>query len=451
MAPQRIKTINMDHICENLLSNVERQEIRVYLEAMPYWTGLWKWLVKASNGKIYCPPALSSRVLCIDPATEELTLIGGDIEYGSLMARYTHAALANNGCIYCIPSEARRVLKINTLTDTISFIDYPKRLGSVRCILGLDSNIYFADDGQVYQLNPSTDTVAAFGPRYQGCAILDVDVVASNGKIYAKAIFDFEVSLVVIDPAAGTVAKCTLIPDDEKLMESDLNQNGVLRHDGKVIYVSQEGMAVVDPTTDVITLIKNPSNVMPNFLRQEQGPRALHGGTSGRLYELIGAASNRVDEYDLVNNTWRSLGPTYIRGEDDGMPWVASIVGKDGMIYGIPAAASRVLCVDARTRDCVSVSEIEPTFRKTLSWFDGLLADNGKIYCVPSGLNGELLVIDTSRWAHVGDHILIRCLVDKRRAEVNMNDVLIANEVHLLDFIFAASPQGVFAIIVSFL
>jgi hypothetical protein len=446
MAPQRIKTINIDRLCENLLSNTERQAIN---EELPRWTGgLWEWLVKAPNGKIYCPPSLASRVLCIDPETEELSLIGGDIEHG-IMARYTHAALADNGCIYAVPSEAQFVLKIDPLTDSISFIGYPRRVGSVRCILGLDGNIYFADDGQVYQLNPSTDTVAAFGPWYPGCT-LDVDVVGSNGKIYAKQIFALVVTLVVIDPAAGTVAQCTVEPSDEEIRESALNQNGVLRHDGKVVYVSQQGMAVVDPTTDVITLIKNAFNVPPNPQQQEQGPRSLQGGPSGRLYELIGA-SNRVEEYDLVNNTWRSLGPTYIRGEDEEKPWVASIVGKDGMVYGIPAGASRVLCVDARPRDCVSAAEIGPTFRKTMRWFDGLLADNGKIYCVPSGIAGDLLVIDTSRWVHVGDYILIRCLVDKLRAEVNMNGVLTANDVHLLDFLFAASPQGVFATIVSFL
>jgi hypothetical protein len=56
-----------------------------------------------------------------------------------------------------------------------------------------DGNIYFVDYDQVFQLNPSTDTVRPFGARLEETynvpllarTSLVVDVVASNGKIFA--------------------------------------------------------------------------------------------------------------------------------------------------------------------------------------------------------------------------------------------------------------------------
>ena len=115
--------------------------------------GLWDCLVKAPNGKLYGPPSLGSRLLCINPETEQVSLIGDEIENCDetseddgdtiIKPRYMHAVLANNGCIYAVPCGSQHILKIDPITDAILFIPYPKLRGTRKCILGLDGSCIF--------------------------------------------------------------------------------------------------------------------------------------------------------------------------------------------------------------------------------------------------------------------------------------------------------------------
>ena len=82
-------------------------------------SGEFQWYggVLAPNGKIYGIPRNASRVLCIDPATEQATLVGGDLS-GSGDNKWVGGVLAPNGKIYGIPRDASRVLCISTTIPT---------------------------------------------------------------------------------------------------------------------------------------------------------------------------------------------------------------------------------------------------------------------------------------------------------------------------------------------
>ncbi len=64
------------------------------------------------------------------------------------------------------------------------------------------------------------------------------------------------------------------------------------------------------------------------------------------------------------------------------------------------------------------------------------------------------------RWVRVGDYILLRTLVDQKRASLKLNNSLIVGkkrkfeaigECDLLEFVFVTSPEGIFAVIMCYL
>ena len=442
MAPDRIKTMSIEHLI-SFNEKILLQE----MNSDEYDVGLWEWPVKAPNGKIYCPPAIASRVLCINPKTEEISLIG-DVIFSHveghnelLRPMYCHAVLAKNGCIYAVPLDAQNILKIDPETETISFIPYPRESGAFRCVLGFDDNIYFSDHSQIYQLNPSRDTVSAFGPVCQevGGDGVDLDAVARNGKIYATS--GRWNHRLVFDPDTSSWYKL-------RNVARDFSNAGILSPDGnKILYLSSMGISIVDSVTDLVTRKDYP------YAPHPRGPQAFHGVPNGKIYELPGGIE-RVLEYTLEEMTCTAVGPSFSAGRENS-PWSASIVGKDGCVYGIPNGAPRVLCVDATTSGNVIVEEIGPTLSGK-SWFDGLLAENGKIYCIPEGDTSELLVINTSRWVHIGEHVLLRALMENGRAELKMGGLGVdkpaeASEVQLLDYFYYGSPKGIFSTVVSFM
>ena len=472
MAADRLETINIDHV----ISRADRSFAQSEFDDEERYFEYWDCLVLAPNGKLYCPPSDASQVLCIDPTTKEVSMIG-DVKMleKEMTDKYKHAVLAENGCIYAVPVCAQSIMKIDTNTDTISFIEYPKEDGACRCILGLDGNVYFVDNGQAFQLNPSTDTVAAFGPRLDISRHESIyfDVLADNGKIYAKVDSQY-FSLVVIDPLSKTVERIVT-----NVKRSD-DWEGVKRADGTIAYVDREWMFVIDPKTNVTTLTENPFSLTPDELRNHgQVQRAFHQKSDDRMFEIT---HEHIWEFSLKELTYRRVGLARLpdcegfRGCLGGMlntmSWGSLMVGSDGCMYGSLMDSAKVIRVDARsTNKEVTIEFIGPAFMRRPpinartfnqrickpEWGSGLLAGDEKIYCLPIGTICQLLVIDTSRWLIVGGHILLRSLVEKGRAQVERGRKkskrckVVATELELMEFVYTAAPQGVFTVILSFL
>ena len=72
--------------------------------------------------------------------------------------------------------------------------------------------------------------------------------------------------------------------------------------------------------------------------------------------------------------------------------WDACVRGADDCIYGIPLAARRVVKFDPADK---SLKEIGPDLGDGRQWCCGILAGNGRIYCLPHNSDTKILQIDT--------------------------------------------------------
>ena len=66
-----------------------------------------------------------------------------------------------------------------------------------------------------------------------------------------------------------------------------------------------------------------------------------------------------------------------IAGQDK---FLGGVMGRNGMIYGVPGHAKRVLKIDPKTQE---VSLVGPNLPGKYKWLRGVLAQDGNIYCIP--------------------------------------------------------------------
>ena len=127
--------------------------------------------IKAPNGKIYCVPYDSTDILIIDPATQTAVRsnLGASIPSynasdSTTWDMWMGGVLANNGKIYCIPCNASRVLVIDTNNDTAYLDDMGVNLDSTEQYydgaLGVDGKIYCMPNlsQDILIIDPSNDT-----------------------------------------------------------------------------------------------------------------------------------------------------------------------------------------------------------------------------------------------------------------------------------------------------
>jgi hypothetical protein len=109
---------------------------------------------------------------------------------------------------------------------------------------------------------------------------------------------------------------------------------------------------------------------------------------------------------DPVANTasnWSPAGVTYTNGG-----WTGGVLAPNGKIYCVPYNATNILVINP-ANNSASTSEITVTPALTsggAKWLGGVLAPNGKIYCVPDAAT-NILVIDpvantASNWSPAG-------------------------------------------------
>ena len=74
----------------------------------------------ASNGWIYCIPANATRVIKLNPVSDEVVVIGPTLEG---FQKFYGGIIGSDGCIYGIPHNAQGVLKIDPLTDKVTTLE----------------------------------------------------------------------------------------------------------------------------------------------------------------------------------------------------------------------------------------------------------------------------------------------------------------------------------------
>jgi outer membrane protein assembly factor BamB len=88
----------------------------------------------------------------------------------------------------------------------------------------------------------------------------------------------------------------------------------------------------------------------------------------------------------------RNLSPTDL-GKNE-WKWFGGVRAKDGRIFGIPAAADKVLCINPANG---TVTQVGPSLGAgDFKWQGGVLAHDGNIYCMP-GSAKKVLCINPSK------------------------------------------------------
>ena len=113
------------------------------------------------------------------------------------------------------------------------------------------------------------------------------------------------------------------------------------------------------------------------------------------IYAIPSNAQN-ILKIDLLTRTTSLMPiPATVTPLSQSNKWYGGILGDDNCIYGVPYAASGVLCIDANT-DTVELIGEEQFGVQQYNWHGGIKhPTNGKIYCFPAH-NSHVLTIDSS-------------------------------------------------------
>ena len=329
----------------------------------PEYTGKFKWLRGVGispvdmgqdpaypDGCCLALPCNYPAILKINPATDEVRLIAGDLltsirERGWL---YHGGNLAPNGWVYAIPANADQVLKFHPRTDEAYFIgpviDGPQKWYGG--ILGADGSIYGIPHNhhQVLRIDPATDTVSF--------------VNHESGNPLPEGQWKWHGGL-----RAG-----------DKIIGFPNNADQVL-----VVDCSVSSTGSSDPR---VYLIGDNLKSGRHRVRHENRYKWLGGALdlSGRYAYLFPCDAERVLKIDCQDDTVSEIGPLLLDGENK---FQNGFTGSDGALYGIPQRATGVLRI-IPGEDHVDLMDCGPDLIGVKDKFEGgVLGKDGKIYCIP--------------------------------------------------------------------
>jgi len=295
------------------------------------------------GGCIFALPCHARRLLVIDPArqvTRELPLPGVDPE---LPYKWMCSTLVN-GKVYGMPWSAPSVLCVDCATEEVSMI------GNLGPMEGKWAGGIAAQDGRIFGLPANERQVLVIDPRparpevYKLGHLPDRDhkwltgVRADDGRIFG---IPWKASWVlVIDPPTDTVQILDLHPD---LKPSPLGNSwltGILA-DGKIYALPRNAGAVL-----VIDPAKNSVSAIGNFAEggEKWGTGVLSSEEPPRIFGLPCSARSVLVVDPRRDAAWTC-------GEiDPGPPgshkWLAGALANDGCIYGVPCDAKTILVLE---------------------------------------------------------------------------------------------------------
>lgn len=209
--------------------------------------------------------------------------------------------------------------------------------------------------------------------------------MGSNGRIYCPPFKGHDV--LVIDVHKQMLSRIRV---SESLLDNAYH-SATLAADGKIYCapLSASQMLVIDPATNDTTFFGNvPKN------------QSYYGailGLDGNIYCIPWHATN-VLVIDPVRRVERFLGPlpsaprsNIVPRFDNGM-YAGGVLAPDGKIYCVPSQAENILVID-------TVSQSLDCFGKLMGaekYRGGVLTTDGRIFCIPF-YSTEVLVLGTPR------------------------------------------------------
>jgi hypothetical protein len=220
--------------------------------------------------------------------------------------------------------------------------------------------------------------------------------LAPNGKIYGVP-HDAE-DILVIDPATDTATRTdfgtALGAATEKW------SGGALGRDGKIYCAPQEAdeVLIIDPIAGTATL--TDFDIDLSSTPQGDGRTTKWQGAiaapDGKIYCIPFSANDILIIDPLTQTVTRStLGATIPLNTSGGVfRWFGGVLAPNGKIYCMPRNSGMVLVIDP-LNNSATTTNFGLTLSDSTKWIGGVLGANGKVYGVPRTAT-DVLVIDTS-------------------------------------------------------
>eukprot|EP00037_Helgoeca_nana_P024523 m.261169 g.261169 ORF g.261169 m.261169 type:complete len:426 (+) comp26660_c1_seq2:368-1645(+) len=330
----------------------------------PEFIGKFKWLRGVDvppdvagpaypSGLCFCLPSNASSVLRIDPATQEVSTLGGDLPEMQGDWLWHGGNLGNDGFIYGVPCNAEHVLKINPRTSEVTLIGGPFK-GRQKWYGGIKSA-----SGAIYGIPHTARGVLKIVPETGECSIIGDELAEGGWKWHG----------------------------------------GTSNRDGTVIYGfpnHADTVLKVDTTTDTVTTIGDPGDINAGRHRVPQdGKYKYLGGALARDDNLycFPCDAERVLMINTHDDGVKTIGPEFLHDEI-GLcvnKWQNGFRCRDGAVYAIPQRARGVLRVlpaaDGSGNHEVTVLDCGAEFDTYSDGKDkfegGVMGEDGCVYCIP--------------------------------------------------------------------
>ncbi|KAG7359739.1 hypothetical protein IV203_034837 [Nitzschia inconspicua] len=364
------------------------------------------------DGKIYCIPGHSNRVLTIDPSTDKVTLIGPDLQSNGTKFKWLRG-IPIGDVIYGLPCHASEVLRIHVPTQTITKIPIPYEefyqdpqiaKAQRKCIWKYHGGSISSKDGCIYavpqsalhvlKIDPTNDNCTLVGPELPGKYKWYGGVPTSDGAIYCVPQNSPHVLRIHPD-------KITL---HGKWDEGGHKWHGAAKavHNDVVVCIPNnvDRVLCITPNGDepILTEIGDESFIQTGRHRTDRKYKYLGAmaGTNGKVY-IFPSGSEYVLEVDTDTMEARNVGPNL---RDSGMErifqnkWQNGLTNEfDQCVYAIPLAGETVLRINCSKEDVDVTTWPLPSPYETLDKFEGgVLCPNGLIYTVPNNCKAVLKI-----------------------------------------------------------
>ena len=355
--------------------------------------------VVAPNGKIYCMPYLATNVLIIDPVTNtaDTTTLSG---LSSQNGKYFGGVLAPNGKIYCMPYLAPNVLIIDTLsnpptadTTTINSTLYPELNVLAKYVGGC-----LAPNGKVYGVPRDANSVIIIDPLTDTAdftTITGLNYTGSNTGLYAGAVTAPNGKLYGIPRDALNVL--IIDPDSPKVNISALYgitvSTSTYTNSTKQLYVGAGATLLTSGLLvgDNIIITTSSNTKYTGYIRSIDSNTTMTflyafgvNITAGNITNL---EKTRVADLTTIEFPTYSFAPRN--------KYVGGVLAQNGKIYCIPINVANVLIIDpvTDTGDLTTIDSTKyPGLIGTSKYNGGVLAPNGKIYGIPHNATNVLQV-----------------------------------------------------------
>jgi hypothetical protein len=264
-----------------------------------------------------------------------------------------------DGCIYTVPQSAWHVLKIDPATDTCTFVESEPFKGRCKWYGGVVGK----QDGAIYGIPHNSTSVLRIDPQQTDSVVTLHGDYGPGGHKWHGAAAAPDGTIVSVPANADTVLCVTPARPEPILKElgnSDIIKTGRHRSDGKYKFLG--AMA----------------------------------GTDGKVY-CFPCASEQVLQIDAANNIVRCVGPNLLDTKMEGMmqnKWQNGLTSvEEQCVYAIPLAAETILKIDTSSDEpVVTTYKLPEPCHGLAKWEGGVLAKNGIMYCCPNNFKGVLRI-----------------------------------------------------------